>query len=62
MTIHRTIMTTPLMLTYGVEHRTLVFTTQPNYGEDFSSELIRKLYLVHPVAAEHMDENSIVRS
>jgi hypothetical protein len=36
-TLHRTIMTTPFMLMYGVEHRTPVFATQENFGEDFAS-------------------------
>ena len=55
-TMHRTIKTTPFMLTYGVEHRTPVFAAQPTYGEDFPSELNQKFKLVHQMAAQHADK------
>jgi hypothetical protein len=44
------------LLTYGIEHRTPVFTSHPSYGEDFASNLHQKFELVHQLAANHTEK------
>jgi hypothetical protein len=55
-TMHRKIKTTPFMLTYGVKHKTPIFSSHPSHGEDFASDLHQKFKLVHQLAADHTEK------
>jgi hypothetical protein len=39
-----------------------VFSTQPNYGEDFASELHQKLKLDYQMAAQHRENQTNIFS
>jgi hypothetical protein len=55
-TVHRTIKATTFMLTYGVEHRTPVFSTNSSY---FNVIDTKKFKLVHQLAKNHTQKATV---
>jgi hypothetical protein len=48
--MHRTTMNTPFFLTYGLDYRTLYFSLNPDYRENFASDLSGRMKIAREVA------------